>query len=253
LPLKLLLRFRAEKPFPLSLLRPKTVHGLLFALVRNTEVGDLLHRGGLKPFSLSFPSHFLYPSREVGSFALVLNLLDNSIFPKLARRLFFPEEGSLEVAGVRVRLVSVKPLEVVTYSDLLKGGAEKDLLLNFLSPTAFKRGVADYPLPDPYLVFSSLLRRWNAFSPRKLPTDLYGVLKERVHLSGCWIKTRKVEVAERAKFTGFTGRVLFYLDLEGEPLRQVNALARLASFAGVGRKTTMGFGTVKVERRVEES
>jgi len=253
LPLKLLLRFRAEKPFPLSLLKPKTAHGLLFALLKGSEAGDLLHRGGLKPFSLSLVSRFLYPNRQVESFALTLNLLDNSLFPKLARRLFFPEERVLEVAGVKVRLVSVKPLEVVTYSKLLEGPADSDLLLNFLSPTAFKRGTADYPLPDPYLVFSSLLKRWNAFSPEKLPTDLYKVFKERVHLSGCWIKTRKVEVAERAKFTGFTGRVLFYANLEGELLKQVNALARFAPFAGVGRKTTMGFGTVKAESKVEES
>jgi len=246
LPLKLLLKFEAERPVKLSHLKPKVAHGIVFSFFKDSpEVGELLHSGGIKPFSISINSHFRYPEREVKRFGIVFNLLDNSLYPKISR--FFLGGGEFSVGGVKVELSWVKPLEVETYSSLLEGAEpSQDILIDFLSPTAFKRGSFDYPLPEPQLVFLGLLRKWNRFSPVKLDREIYKKLQKLLTVSGCWIKTKKVEVMEGAKFTGFTGRVLFYADGKEEELRALNALAAFARFAGVGRKTTMGFGSVKL-------
>lgn len=250
MPLKLLLRFETEKPIKLSKLKPKVAHGIVFSFFKDSpEVGELLHRGGIKPFSISINSHFRYPEREVKRFGIVFNLLDNSLYPKISR--FFLGCGEFTVGGVKAEFSSVKPLEVETYSAVLeKAEPSRDILMDFLSPTAFKRGSFDYPLPEPKLLFSNLLKKWNAFSPVKFNEEFYRKLPKLLTVSGCWIKTRKVEVMDVAKFTGFTGRVLFYATGEGEELRALNALVRFAEFAGVGRKTTMGFGSVRVPREV---
>jgi len=249
LPLKLTLRFSAERAFKLSLLKPKVAHGLLFGLLKRDErVGELLHRPNVKPFSISIISHFRYPEREVKRFSLRLNLLDNSLYPLISPLLLFPEEDlELRVADVRVRLSSVRAVEITSYEEILENSASsKDIVLDVLSPTSFKKGSYDYPLPEPKYFFSGLLRRWNRLSPVKLDKALYTLFEKDITVSGCWIRTKKVEIMEGAKLTGFMGRVYFYSPTKDEEaLRQLNALAHFAEFSGVGRKTTMGFGTVR--------
>ena len=249
MPLKILLKFRAEKPVELSSLKPKVAHGIVFSLFKGApEVGELLHRGNVKPFSISIPSHFRYPERVVDRFGIVLNLLNNELFPKISPYLFFPESRDVTVDGVRASLISVRPLEVVTYQDLLEvSPSGREIVIDFLTPTAFKRSVCDYPVPEPSLVFGSLLKRWNAFSPFKIEGKLIERVSRFVTVSGCWIRTRKVEIMNGARLTGFVGRVFFYSFLrEKEENRILNALALFSRFSGIGRKTTMGFGAVRV-------
>ncbi len=248
MPLKVLLSFRTDKEMELSELKPRVAHGILFSLFKGApEVGRLLHEGVAKPFSISINSHFRYPNRRTSRFAIVFNLLDNALYPEISRYLFFPEENFFEVGSIKAELVRVKPLEVITYEEILEASPEsRDVVLDFLSPTAFKRGSFDYPVPEPRLVFGGLLRKWNRFSPVKIERGLVKNISKTLTVSGCWIRTKKVEIMDGAKFTGFTGRVFFYADGKSEELRALNALARFASFAGVGRKTTMGFGSVRL-------
>jgi len=248
MPLKVLLTFKAEEEVELSRLRPKVAHGIIFSLFKGApEVGRLLHGGAFKPFSISINSHFRYPERRVKSFGIIFNLLDNTLYPEVSRYLFFLEENLFEVGGVKVRLARVRPLEVTNYEEIFNSApAARELILDFLSPTAFKRERFDFPLPEPRLVFGGLLRRWNAFSPVKIEKGLFRELPKILTVSGCWIRTRKVEIMEGGRFTGFTGRVFFYAFSDDDyTLKALNALARFASFAGVGRKTPMGFGSVK--------
>lgn len=255
MPLKVLLRFRTKEEIELAQLKPRVAHGLVFSLFKgNPEVGNLLHAGTVKPFSISINSHFRYPNRRVTRFGIVFNLLDNTLYPKISRYLFFPENNEFEVGGVEAELVGVKPIEVRTYEDILESSPDsRDLLLDFLSPTTFKRENFDYPLPEPRLVFSGLLRKWNRFSPVKIERGLLKELTERLTVSGCWIKTKKSEIMEGAKLTGFFGRVFFYaFSKNPSVLKALNALADFAQFAGVGRKTTMGFGSVRFVREAEE-
>lgn len=49
------------------------------------------------------------------------------------------------------------------------------------------------------------------------------------------------------KFIGCVGEISYRIlgDVKPEEIKQINALADLALYAGVGRKTTMGMGMVK--------
>ncbi len=247
MPLKLFLRFKLSKPLRSKEIRPKLLHGLLFSFFKEEpQVGELLHSGPVKPFSISAP--YLFKERELRSIYFTFNLLNSELYPKISRFLFFPKVDNFFIGGVKVELLSVKPLEIKSYEELLDlAPPKREIVLDFISPTAFKRGRWDYPLPEPKLVFSSLLRRWNAFSPLKLEEGLLKKLSYSLTVSGCWIKTKKVEVMEGVKFIGFVGRVFFYCEgLKMEELKTLNALSLFAPFSGVGKKTTMAFGSVRV-------
>jgi len=243
MPVKLLLKFRCSKPVRVSLLKPKTIHGLFFSLL-SKEDGELFHKPSVKPFSLFFPVYFRSPERELSSFSVELNLLKNDLFPIVSRSLFLKNSGSFNVEGVEVELFSVRPVGLETYEGFLeKYTSVKDIVLDFTTPVLFKKGSYDYILPEPYLIFKNLLRRFNRFSPIKISPETLRIIKESVVVSGCWIKTKKVEFMKGAKITGFMGRVYLYsYCTDKEFLRNLGALLAFSQFSGVGRKTTMGFG-----------
>jgi CRISPR-associated endoribonuclease Cas6 len=255
MPMKLLLKFKLSEPVEVFHLKPKVIHGIFFSLFKNhEEAGKLLHSPKLKPFTLFFPDYFRKSQEKISSFGVELNILNNELFPELARVLFFEKEVEASVNGVGVRLLYLKALKAETFEGMLRSAVpSEDIVMDFLTPTSFKRGCADYVLPEPYFVFKNLLNRWNAFSPIRFPYgDLISFVKKNVFVSGCWLKTKKVEISENAKLTGFTGRVYFFVfNGDREFLKALNALASFAEFSGVGRKTTMGFGKVKFFRKPE--
>jgi len=255
MPIKLLLKFQADKKIPASSLKPKTVHGIFFSLLPR-DIGEIFHAPSVKPFSLFHPAYFKSSNKNQLSFTVEMNILNNELFPEISQVLFrktlLEKVPIANVDGVEIELTTVKAKDVTTFESLMaKAKPLKELIFDFVTPTTFKKGRYDYVLPEPYLVFKSLLNRWNAFSPIKISgRELFSFVKESILISGCWIKTKKTELMNGAKITGFSGRVFFYAaNFDEEKLKILNALSRFAEFSGVGRKTTMGFGKVKLAQK----
>ncbi len=132
---------------------------------------------------------------------------------------------------------------------------ERNITLQFLSPTAFNLGQRSWGkqfavLPEPVLVFRRLLRVWNAFSPDPLDTTkLEAYVTENVIIKRYVAQTQMLSYP-RHRQIGFRGTVTYGLMLEDEEAcRQLNALANFAFYAGIGYKTTMGMGQA---RRIRE-
>jgi CRISPR-associated endoribonuclease Cas6 len=136
---------------------------------------------------------------------------------------------------------------------------EPEIALDFCSPTAFGFGQKEWGkkavvLPGPSLVFGSLVKSWNSLAPPPLQVDrkaLMAYVEEHVvvkRLDG--LETRMLHFG-RSPQVGFVGQVTYGLMADNEAARcQLNALADLAFYAGVGMKTTMGMGQC---RRVTRS
>ena len=116
----------------------------------------------------------------------------------------------------------------------------------FITPTAFRSGGRVTPLPVPELVFGSLLDRWDAFAPLTIPREARRFAAECVAIGGLQIDTEYVSVAG-GRVTGFTGWVRFAVT-HRDPfwLGMLNLLAAFAPWAGVGMKTAMGMGQVRL-------
>jgi CRISPR-associated endoribonuclease Cas6 len=134
---------------------------------------------------------------------------------------------------------------------------EPEIRLQFVSPTAFgfgqKRwGKKVFVLPDPAPVFGSLARSWNSLAPDQVRVDrraLREYVDEHVVIKRIdRLRTRMLRY-RRAPQVGFTGRVVYGLmgddagGLAPDAIRcQLNALAELAFYCGVGMKTAQGMG-----------
>lgn len=161
-------------------------------------------------------------------------------------------ESGFDLHGQSLRVVSVQAeapgSAEVDYVQLVDGAGDKPFItFSFTSPTSFKRtGGYFTPLPQPELVFSSLLDRWNAFAPFRLPETLYDTMHAEIVIDHANIQTEILTFAKGQKgiIPGFTGRVTYRLVCRPAERRYLHALAQFASYSGVGVKTTVGMGQV---------
>lgn len=120
----------------------------------------------------------------------------------------------------------------------------RTLLMDFFTPTLFKKGPVQvhYPMPD--LVFGSLLEHWNAspFVPTQLPDEARKYAQECLRVGRFKLESRTLKMYGET-FRGFVGRVKFVtLNYDRYWMGIMTMLAGYAAYSGVGAKTTMGLG-----------
>jgi len=219
----------------------RAAYGFLLEVCRalNPELAQHIHDGqGAKPLSVS-PL-----SISDGHVRLSCGTLNSPTTAGLAAALQHAAEHHrpLALANADVLVEDIDVL-TVTYADLLdrasRGG---QIELDFLSPTLFRRSGESLVLPRPELVFGSLLRTWNAFSPLQLPPYEAADLSTLM-ISHHRIHTRMVDFGSY-RLLGFMGRVRYLIppDTPTQFRQVLNCLADYALFAGVGYRTTMGMG-----------
>jgi len=122
---------------------------------------------------------------------------------------------------------------------------ERNITFHLATPTAFRQGKYDSPLPTRDNVFKSLCDRWNTYSAIQISPDII----EPIFPSRFNIRTEVVTNYDKHHFIGCIGEIGYRVLGDVEPLviKQINALADFAMFSGIGRKTTMGMG---IARRV---
>ncbi|MEL6527611.1 MAG: CRISPR-associated endoribonuclease Cas6, partial [Chloroflexota bacterium] len=166
------------------------------------------------------------------------------------------EDKVIDIHGQRLRVTDILIGEDVNswvdqadYVELVDTASTKrKISFAFTSPTAFKRTAGGFtPLPQPELVFSSLLMRWNAFAPFRLPDWLYDTVHQDIVIDTAKVQTETLAFARGYKgtVTGFTGKVTYRLLCNENKRRYLQALACFAKYSGIGVKTTVGMGQVK--------
>ena len=128
---------------------------------------------------------------------------------------------------------------------LAAGPHPRSVTLRFASPTLFRSGGRDLPLPLPALVFAGYLRKWNTFSPLALPVEAKRYAEECVALGRFKLRSHLVSFEQGGKgaHVGFTGEARFrFLVGDAYWTRVMLLLAGYAFWAGTGYRTTVGLG-----------
>ncbi len=126
---------------------------------------------------------------------------------------------------------------------LAKQAPPRRISLHFTAPTTFKSGGKHVPLPQPELVFGSLLDRWNAYAPITFPEELRRYAAECLAVGRYKLSTRPVPVKRGGMRIGFVGQVTFTsLNYDRYWMSVLGALAAFAIYCGVGGSTSMGMG-----------
>lgn len=246
-PYAVVLSFRSRRPLVRP--TPEALHAAFLDLTRRADpaLSATLHAPGhrLRPYTLA-----LLGPQAGSTLRLRLSVLAPDLFSRFWDR--WDRRGGLPLRLGRKWLA---PEAVQTHGPWAGQVAWKALVelppvqrlrLAFCTPTTFRQGDLDTPLPIPPLLFAGLLAKWNAASPFPLGLDpeAFGL---HLGVREAWVRTRRVWDG-RAHIWGFVGPVEFVARRDA-PQHFTQALAILAAFApyaGAGRRTTHGLGLVRL-------
>ncbi|BAY20932.1 CRISPR-associated TM1814 family protein [Calothrix sp. NIES-2100] len=277
MPHSLVLNLLPQSPIPPQYLTGRHLHALFLTLVSSVDpaLGDRLHDATAdKAFTLS-PLQIL-KERERSKYQSKIahhtlqwqhqqpipagmpcwwriSLLDDTLFGRLTQLWLNlnPQHpwhlgpADLYITSIQGTPQSIQPwANASTYAQLYEQAIAQERTLNFTfaTPTAFRQGKFDTTLPTRECVFNSLLSRWNKYSG----IEFSEIAIESIFPSFVNINT-EILADSRSKFIGIIGEVSYRILGEVEPIqiKQINALADFALYAGVGRKTTMGMGMIR--------
>ena len=191
---------------------------------------------------------------------LRMTLFDNGQLWR-ALQTHFLEAGPLYVhlggAGFQLtRMLSTPHADPTGWVDstdvqtLVKFPARTTLTMSFCSPTAFSLSNHQFRLlPEPLLVWESLLRVWNLYAPEQMriaKPPLRECIEKHISVVSCTLDTAFLHFPTHAQ-KGFVGQCTYQLTADQPLIAHLTTLAAFAYYAGVGYKTTMGMGQVRVE------
>ena len=189
-----------------------------------------------KPFRVSFLG-------KGKAEAIRISILDDALADELAVRL--PDRFCLGSVNVHLRQAERHPWSGFwSWEDLYAVKPSSTLVLEFKTPTFFRRQGVNYAIPEPTLILRSLERSWSIYSPYPIPPGLAKQMANRTSVTD--LKIRSLAHKGHHRVNGFVGRVTLHLPraTEEEAL-WLSRLGELAFFSGVGAKTTLGFGLAR--------
>jgi CRISPR-associated endoribonuclease Cas6 len=242
-------------------------HALVLNLVRqfNSGLSTRLHNEpGYRPFTVS-PLRGLAVSgdhmllRHDRPCYLRITLFDDgSLWQQLCTH--FQESGPIYVqlgnSVLRLTRLLSSPENDPTgwvcstdWQTLLTHPAKQTIIMHFVSPTAFSWGNRHFVLfPEPFLLWESLLHTWNRYAPESYRVKRQGLrecLLNNVRVTKCSLRTRTLYFPNYTQ-KGFVGSCSYSFKAPDDDAALLTTLAAFAFYAGVGYKTTMGMGQVRV-------
>ena len=257
-----LIELETLEPITLNGYGGEAIHGLFFEILRNysKKVAEYIHNENKKskPFSLSgvlekkvkTEGKLFLDSGEDASFRI--SILEEKLIPDtlaafgkvLNLKAKLPlANGRIVIKKINYQESSNPWIKSSLYPKLFEEAKlNEKIKLRFLSPTSFRIKGKQCTLPEPSLIFSSLVDRWNSFSGIRFSKDFLEKL-DRVYPSQFELRSELIQFSNY-KIIGFKGMVEYRFGKEftSEEKRVINTLADFAFYAGVGYKTTMGMG-----------
>ncbi len=266
--LSLVLTLRPQREASLPPRLGRAAHALLLAKVRahDPELATYLHNGeGPKPFTVSNMMGTRREGRVLPAqrYTLRYTALTAQMAEILGKAFSVGEVITFEGVPLTVEAVDdgegTSPwsgrarYEMLAAHTLLPPNGDVPLYWTLLlaSPTAFQSQDKTRPFPMPSLVFGSLVTRWNAFAPIRLPEEgIRHYAEEMVAVSRFSLRSLpgwdRNTSSRRGLRIGAVGRVTYRALNRDRYWRSVlTLLAGFALYAGVGTMTTMGMGQVR--------
>ena len=271
MPHSLVLNLIPQSPIPTGYLTGRHLHALFLNLVSSVDkkLGDRLHESTAnKPFTISplqtkknqskNRSHTLQYQHKNAIPANTncwwrISLLDDNLFGELTKLwLNINPDQPWHLGPADLNIISIigtpksnQPWAgSFSYQQIYENASDSQriITLNFATPTCFRQGSYDMPMPTKDAVFNSLLNRWDKYSEM----EFFQIPVEFIYPSYIDINT-ELFADSRSKFIGVVGEVTYRIfgDIQPEQIKQINALADFSMYCGLGRKTPMGMGMVR--------
>ncbi len=226
--------------------------GILFEHI-SEKYGELLHAKSMHPYSqriLKEDGKTIWEINTLNETAyqeIILPLLENSFQSVHLNK----KEKEIDITNKQLKTMKKKQLMDAFYNN----EAAKEHDLRFLSATAFRQNNRFYILPDVRLIFQNLMNKYSDCSEHvdMWDEDTLIQLTGFAYISRYTIRS-VIFPSEGINIPGFIGDIRIRTDGQETLRRFVSFLLAFSEFAGIGVKTGMGMGAVKIitEGRDEE-
>ncbi len=215
----------------------------------NKEYAESMHLTGLHPYSQ-------FVSNKEGP-VWTIRTINKDAYHGIIEPLLSPEFNSFELKKKELTVEIInKSITTKPYEYLMKTfnseQADKYVKLEFESPTAFKRDNEYVFIPDTRVIFGSLMRKYSAASSITDMTDedTLQYITEHSSISDFRIRSTRFPL-EGVKIPSFMGEITIRFRGTDTMARYAKMLLEFGEFSGVGIKSGMGMGAIRIIERTK--
>jgi len=155
----------------------------------------------------------------------------------------YGRKGTKEVHVLNKEIIELSDQELI--DEFQQKKSKDSFRIAFLTPTAFKQQGKYVVIPDPRLIFQSLITKCNTVTDQgnamEADQDLLDEIADMITITKYNLHTERYPF-ERTWAPGFVGTLDFRIQGEEMVKRYIRFLLRFGEYAGVGIKTGMGMG-----------
>ena len=212
----------------------------------DTQYADKLHESQLHPYS-----QYVTPAEEGGTW-WIIQTLDGEAYENIVKPWMAGSETiALHHGGEKQLVILERRIETLPKSKLVEDfystAAEKRFTVQFLTPTAFRQRRRYVILPDIRLLCQSMMMKYSAssYDVNMVDEEALDELAAETFITRHRIRSLPFP-AEGQSIPGFVGTVTFECRGTETMARYLRLLFSFGEFSGVGVKTAMGMGAVRV-------
>ncbi|PMB85058.1 CRISPR-associated endoribonuclease Cas6 [Dolosicoccus paucivorans] len=226
------------------------LHGLLMEWLPPL-IAQQLHETDVNPYSMSVNYCQNYFQWEINALTDEMStIFSNILLCESLAQFELKSFNQMSCAIIERRAETLSPKELAHH--FYQRPSNHLLDLTFNSPTAFKQQGQYVLFPDIRLIFQSLQNKYSSIFEED-PKDNLELLEE---VENC-VSIHRFNIQSSVIYVhghgvpGFTGRVV--LKLKGNDVLKsyVEMLASFGEYSGVGMKTSIGMGSIKINHRKE--
>lgn len=227
-------------------LQSSLFQGVLMEKIDKAYAGEV-HITGLHPYS-----QFISTKDDL---MWIIRTLNADAYKGIIEPLLTPDFNGfdLNAKDQHIDIVS-KSIKSKSYEDLMKtfnsDDVEKYIKIEFESPTAFKRDSAYVFIPETRLIFGSLMRKYSAACSSTDMTDeeTLQYISDHSFISDFRIRSTRFPL-EGTKIPSFMGEITLRFSGTDTMAKYAKMLLEFGEFSGVGIKSGMGMGAIKIMER----
>lgn len=238
---KLELKLKCEKELTYQM--SSLFHGALMELLPE-KYADYLHISSLHPYAQHLEC------REGNWYWVITGLNKEAVKIIIQDTLWKIEYILIKKHDLKVLIVKKNYMET-TYKELMDHFYEDDgkryIQIHFLSPTAFKQNGRYLFYPDLRCVFQSLMNKYDSATAENTMHDEDTLEQICEHAQVIRYDLKSVSFSlEGVRIPSFIGKVTIKLHGTDTMANFVNMLFEFGEYSGVGIKTSLGMGYMKI-------
>lgn len=213
------------------------------------DISNKLHENTLKPISI-----FTYKNMNNDEYVVNINITaDEHFCNEIANKIL-----SIESYDINALNESFKVKEKIMYSSITEDEYAKKYLysindrnlrqINILTTTTFKQGDEYALFPEIHLILNSAINKWNNFSEKYQITDKQVIeeINNSCKIISYDLKT-STYIIKGSRIDGFKGTIRIAINSNNTIKGLIFMILDFLNYSGIGIKTALGMGGVKVE------